>query len=278
MATAVASRSLDRIKRLFRLASPLKRRKTRVGSFGDDGAEEEGDAMDAQHYGTRRPSGSVDVSPTSSVHGSDCGAFNAGESSWHGSEFSAATAEDTADAPTARYKPPDRVRFADDLVAYAPDGGGGPLPKDLWWSRAERTAQFREQQAIVSVELARRSSNLPCPPIPNESRRGLGIACEPSTPLRRAERIAWARRDIIETSLEASPEALAHFAAALASDAVRAAVAVALNDRVAAYPDLDVSECATPPQTAPRTISAESVPGALQNSMIRCDSLDALNC
>ena len=96
--------------------------------------------MDAQHYGTRRPSGSVDVSPTSSVHGSDCGAFNAGESSWHGSEFSAATAEDTAHAATASYKPPDRVRFADDLVAYAPDGGGAPLPKDLWWSRAERTA------------------------------------------------------------------------------------------------------------------------------------------
>ena len=114
-------------------------------------------------------------------------------------------------------------------------------------------------------------------PHPGESRRGLGISCEPSTPLRRAERIAWARRDIIETSLEATPEALAHFCEALASDSVRAAVAVARNDHLAAYPPEDCdSECATPPPGATRTLTVRTASEGSLRKLLRCDSLEAL--
>ena len=73
----------------------------------------------------------------------------------------------------------------------------------------------------VALETKRKLRDEPTPPVPGESRRGLGVACEPSTPAARAAKIAANRRAIVAASQHSDPEALATFAAALSLDAVR---------------------------------------------------------
>ena len=67
-------------------------------------------------------------------------------------------------------------------------------PALLWWTADERRDQLARTEWVVALETKRRLLDEPRDPIPGESRRGLGIACEPSTPSIRAEKIAQHRR------------------------------------------------------------------------------------
>ena len=74
----------------------------------------------------------------------------------------------------------------------------------LWWTPAERRDQLARTEWVVALDTKRQLLDEPRDPIPGESRRGLGIACEPSTPSIRAEKIAQQIKELTEPD---SPEA-----------------------------------------------------------------------
>ena len=249
---------MRRVMSLFRSrerdARKKRVQKKRSDSFSDCGSETE--EIDILRYGGRRCDASVSV-----------GSSN---------DMSSDSLDMVEEVERFTYKAPDRLRWSPVLESFAPDAPHTVDPI-LWWSRQERREQLVTQQRIVDIEVSRRKKSEPCDPIPGESRRGLGISCEHSTPHQRAQRIAWTRRDIIETSQSTSPEDLAYFAAALAHDAVEAARTVARNDRFAIEPPRDLPKIALSPLSrSGRSFSNASSDGAFTNKLIRNDSLDAL--
>ena len=121
-----------------------------------------------------------------------------------------------------------RVRFdqSRNTIHEAAEPIGDPAL--LWWTAAERRGQLARTEWVVALETKRRLHGEPRDPIPGESRRGLGIACEPSTPYIRAEKIALHRRGVLAAVAVADGDDVAHLAASLSAQAV--AVARQLGD------------------------------------------------
>ena len=123
-----------------------------------------------------------------------------------------------------------RLRFGDPIQHESPIPRLCDTPRwereRVYW-QAHEYAQIRDNQRRL-IETVLRSARqcgegeLP-PPIPGESRRGLGIACEPSTPSIRAEKIAQHRRGVLAAAAVADGDDVAHLAASLSAEAVAVA-------------------------------------------------------
>ena len=114
-----------------------------------------------------------------------------------------------------------RVRFRDPLCAVRPIALLRDVPlwirEETYW-RAQDYAQIRDNQRRLIELVLRQARDAPDggvpPPIPGESRRGLGICCEPGTNSGRAARVRSARRAIVEAQRDGySPGQLAELAA-----------------------------------------------------------------
>ena len=144
------------------------------------------------------------------------------------------------------YKAPSRVRFdqSKNTVHEAAPIEDAAL---LWWTPDERRDQLARTEWVVALETKRRLLDEPRDPIPGESRRGLGIACEPSTPSIRAEKIAQHRRGVLAAAAVADGDDVAHLAQSLSAEAVAVARQMGESDHRAvmaevATPDLPL-EC-----------------------------------
>ena len=91
--------------------------------------------------------------------------------------------------------------------------------RDVWWTHRDYQ-QIRARQRELILLVLKQAHDYPAgvvpPPIPGESRRGLGICCEPGTNSGRAARVRSARRAIVEAQRDGySPAQLAELAAEL---------------------------------------------------------------
>ena len=114
-----------------------------------------------------------------------------------------------------------RLRFGDPIQHESPIPRLCDTPRwereRVYW-QAHEYAQIRDNQRRL-IETVLRSARqcgegeLP-PPIPGESRRGLGLICEPGTNSGRAARVRSARRAVVEAQRDGySPAQLADLAA-----------------------------------------------------------------
>jgi hypothetical protein len=129
---------------------------------------------------------------------------------------------DSSTRSEVAYKAPTRVRFdqSKNTVHEAAPIEDAAL---LWWTPDERRDQLARTEWVVALETKRRLLDEPRDPIPGESRRGLGIACEPSTPSIRAEKIAQHRRGVLAAAAVADGDDVAHLAQSLSAEAVAVA-------------------------------------------------------
>ena len=153
---------------------------------------------------------------------------------------------DSSTRSEVAYKAPSRVRFdqSKNTVHEAAPIEDAAL---LWWTPDERRDQLARTEWVVALETKRRLLDEPRDPIPGESRRGLGIACEPSTPSIRAEKIAQHRRGVLAAAAVADGDDVAHLAQSLSAEAVAVARQMGESDHRAvmaevATPDLPL-EC-----------------------------------
>ena len=153
---------------------------------------------------------------------------------------------DSSTRSEVAYKAPTRVRFdqSKNTVHEAAPIEDAAL---LWWTADERRDQLARTEWVVALETKRRLLDEPRDPIPGESRRGLGIACEPSTPSIRAEKIAQHRRGVLAAAAVADGDDVAHLAQSLSAEAVAVARQMGESDHRAvmtevATPDLPL-EC-----------------------------------
>ena len=153
---------------------------------------------------------------------------------------------DSSTRSEVAYKAPTRVRFdqSKNTVHEAAPIEDAAL---LWWTPDERRDQLARTEWVVALETKRRLLDEPRDPIPGESRRGLGIACEPSTPSIRAEKIAQHRRGVLAAAAVADGDDVAHLAQSLSAEAVAVARQMGESDHRAvmaevATPDLPL-EC-----------------------------------
>mmetsp|Transcript_6249 Transcript_6249/g.18939 ORF Transcript_6249/g.18939 Transcript_6249/m.18939 type:complete len:361 (-) Transcript_6249:489-1571(-) len=109
---------------------------------------------------------------------------------------------------------------------------------DMFWG-TEDYAAIRDNQRRL-IELVMRQvraypEGVVPPPIPGESRRGLGIICEPGTNSGRAARVRSARRAVVEAYRDGySPEMIGKLAAELSQWATKNAYDVGNKDQEAA--------------------------------------------
>ena len=128
--------------------------------------------------------------------------------------------------------------FGDPIQHLSPIPTLGETPRwereRVYW-QAHEYAQIRDnQRRLIETVLrsARRCAEgeLP-PPIPGESRRGLGLICEPGTNSGRAARVRSARRAVVEAQRDGySPAQLADLAAELGAWATNNAREMGLKD------------------------------------------------
>ena len=153
---------------------------------------------------------------------------------------------DSSTRSEVAYKAPSRVRF-DQSKNTVHEAAAIEDPALLWWTADERRDQLARTEWVVALETKRRLLDEPRDPIPGESRRGLGIACEPSTPSIRAEKIAQHRRGVLAAAAVADGDDVAHLAQSLSAEAVAVARQMGESDHRAvmtevATPDLPL-EC-----------------------------------
>ena len=153
---------------------------------------------------------------------------------------------DSSTRSEVAYKAPSRVRF-DQSRNTVHEAAPVEDPALLWWTADERRDQLARTEWVVALETKRRLLDEPRDPIPGESRRGLGIACEPSTPSIRAEKIAQHRRGVLAAAAVADGDDVAHLAQSLSAEAVAVARQMGESDHRAvmtevATPDLPL-EC-----------------------------------
>ncbi|CAH0378971.1 unnamed protein product [Pelagomonas calceolata] len=129
---------------------------------------------------------------------------------------------DSSTRSEVAYKAPSRVRF-DQSKNTVHEAAAIEDPALLWWTADERRDQLARTEWVVALETKRRLLDEPRDPIPGESRRGLGIACEPSTPSIRAEKIAQHRRGVLAAAAVADGDDVAHLAQSLSAEAVAVA-------------------------------------------------------
>jgi len=241
----VATATMTRIQKLFR--RPSSPRKGQSGGGG---------AWDETKYGGRTTSTTSRTSSSGSIE-----SMGSLDTSFRSRR------------PSSEPKPADRVTWADAPTWIDPPASYDFTdPAELWWTAAERREQLARTEWLVALETKRKLRDELRPPIPGESRRGLGVACEPSTPAARAAKIASHRRAIVAASRDAAPDGLARFAAHLSVDAVAAAVALGAADRAAVASDLASAR----PRLAAASDSLEATGTAL-SQILRRDSLQAFN-
>ena len=129
---------------------------------------------------------------------------------------------DSSGRSEVAYKAPSRVRF-DQSRNTIHEAAPIEDPALLWWTPAERRDQLARTEWVVALDTKRQLLDEPRDPIPGESRRGLGIACEPSTPSIRAEKIAQHRRGVLAAAAVTDGDDVAHLAASLSAEAVAVA-------------------------------------------------------
>ena len=137
-----------------------------------------------------------------------------------------------------RPPPSRRLRFGDPIQRESPIPRLCDTPRwereRVYW-QAHEYAQIRDNQRRL-IETVLRSARqcgegeLP-PPIPGESRRGLGLICEPGTNSGRAARVRSARRAVVEAQRDGySPAQLADLAEELGAWATNNAREMGLKD------------------------------------------------
>lgn len=116
------------------------------------------------------------------------------------------------------------------------------IPKDvrddMYWG-SEDYANIRDNQRRLIEVVMRQVRQYPegttPPPIPGESRRGLGVICEPGTNSGRAARVRSARRAVVEAYRDGySPESISKLATELSQWATKNAYEVGMKDHEAA--------------------------------------------
>ena len=135
--------------------------------------------------------------------------------------------ETAADASTVSRKGARaRVRWREPVLA-----GSSPIAllrniplwirEEMYWQSGDYAAIRDKQRRLIKLVLrqARDAPNGSAPaPIPGESRRGLGICCEPGTNSGRAARVRSARRAVVEAQRDGySPRQLGDLAAELSA-------------------------------------------------------------
>lgn len=121
---------------------------------------------------------------------------------------------------------------------------------NMYWN-SEDYAAIRDNQRRLIELVMRQVRQYPegtvPPPIPGESRRGLGIICEPGTNSGRATRVRSARRAVVEAYRDGySPEMIGKLAAELSLWATKNAYDVGVKDEQAAKTaDFDLDSFAT---------------------------------
>lgn len=112
----------------------------------------------------------------------------------------------------------------------------------MYWS-AEDYAAIRENQRRLIEIVVKQVRDGYTPPIPGESRRGLGLICEPGTNSGRAARVRSARRIVVEAHRDKNytPEMVATLAAELSQYATKNAYDVGLKDYEAISADFDLN-------------------------------------
>jgi len=118
----------------------------------------------------------------------------------------------------------------------------------MFWSHSDYASIRDKQRRLIELVL-KQANEMPAgvvpPPIPGESRRGLGICCEPGTNSGRAARVRSARRAIVEAQRDGcTPEQLSELAAELSRWATKNAYDVGLKDHEA-IGDFDLSSFVT---------------------------------
>ena len=146
--------------------------------------------------------------------------------------------EERSAPPTPAQACKSRLVFGDPIQHLSPIPTLGETPRwereRVYW-QAHEYAQIRDnQRRLIETVLrsARRCAEgeLP-PPIPGESRRGLGLICEPGTNSGRAARVRSARRAVVEAQRDGySPAQLADLAAELGAWATNNAREMGLKD------------------------------------------------
>jgi len=173
----VATATMTRIQKLFR--RPSSPRKGQSGGGG---------AWDETKYGGRTTSTTSRTSSSGSIE-----SMGSLDTSFRSRR------------PSSEPKPADRVTWADAPTWIDPPASYDFTdPAELWWTAAERREQLARTEWLVALETKRKLRDELRPPIPGESRRGLGVACEPSTPAARAAKIASHRRAIVAASRDAA--------------------------------------------------------------------------
>lgn len=103
-----------------------------------------------------------------------------------------------------------------------------------YWSHREYAQIRNRQQKLILAVLAQvhdYPSGVVPPPIPGESRRGLGICCEPGTADGRASRVAYGRHEVVAKYRQGCDDSeLAAFASSLSSWAAKNARDVGEKD------------------------------------------------
>lgn len=162
------------------------------------------------------------------------------------------SSEDVLEICEQRVKKKKRVEFCKQLEAemLVPMLCDIPLwtREEMYWG-AEDYAMIRDNQRRLIEMVLRQAREYPDertpPPIPGESRRGLGICCEPGTNSGRASRVRSARRAVIEAQRDGYTEQkLSDLAVELSRWATRNAYDVGLKDHEA-IADFDYHSFAT---------------------------------
>ena len=96
---------------------------------------------------------------------------------------------------------PSRLKFAEPCATtHAVEPAPRELRDEVWWT-ARDYAEIRQKQRALALEALRQARAAPAgttpPPIPGESRRGLGVCCEPGTTAERARLVQEGRAEVV---------------------------------------------------------------------------------
>ena len=170
-----------------------------------------------------------------------------------------------------RAEDPRRVRFRDktlDAVVTIPnlEDYGWRARRDCYWQPEEYAQMARSRVRLERAVLETGGRAV----IPGESRRGLGLVCEPETRLARASKIQQTARAVLRMHANgATPGRLARFATDASRWATRNALICAEKDLAAAQ---DALRDASWTRRAPSPPPSQSYVVSTPVDMPRCDS------
>ena len=132
---------------------------------------------------------------------------------------------------------PSRLKFAEPCATtHAVEPAPRELRDEVWWT-ARDYAEIRQKQRALALEALRQARAAPAgttpPPIPGESRRGLGVCCEPGTTAERARLVQEGRAEVVRAHRGGmEPAALAELCRELSAWAAVNARDVASKDEL----------------------------------------------